>query len=70
MERTGMQVRSKEELAKAIKNLREYNQLQAKIIREKNEKIFNLTKEKISLTRKLKIITNKYKKLIEESKNK
>ena len=70
MERTGMQKRSPEELSNAIKNLREYNQLQAKIIREKNEKIFNLTKEKISLTRKLKIITNKYKKLIEESKNK
>ena len=64
MERTGMQVRSKEELSNAIKNLREYNQLQAKIIREKNEKIFNLTKENNSLNRKLKIITNKYEKLI------
>lgn len=64
MGRTGMQQRSPEELSNAIKNLREYNQLQAKIIREKNEKIFNLTKEKNSLARKLKIITNKYEKLI------
>lgn len=70
MERTGVQARNKEQLKEAIKNLREYNQLQAKIIREKNEKIFNLTKENTLLNRKLKIITNKYKKITEKYKNK
>lgn len=54
MERTGVQARNPEELKKTIKSLRDGNKIQAKIIKEKESIIRQLTAEIISLTSELK----------------
>ena len=69
MERTGMQARDKELLKKTIDNLREYNQTQARIIREKNKKIKELIAENTALSYQLRVITNKYNMILKDDKN-
>lgn len=69
MERTGVQARTPEYLKKTINNLREYNQTQAKIIREKNKQIKDLTAENTTLSYQLRVITNKYNMILKDDKN-
>lgn len=70
MERTGMQARNQELYKKAISNLKILNQRQADIIKNKDKEIKKLTKENMSLAYELRVITNKYTKLVEEYRKK
>ena len=70
MERTGMQARNQELYKKALSNLKILNQRQADIIKTKDKEIKKLTKENTSLAYELRVITNKYTKLVEEYRKK
>lgn len=58
-----MQKRTPEYLKKAIESLREGNQRQAKIIKEKNKKIKELIEENLSISYELRVLKNKYQEL-------
>lgn len=67
MKRTGMQNRRQELLETAYENLKKLNQNQAKLIQKKDKEIKTLVKENTSLSYKLRVVKNKYDRILKEA---